>query len=105
MATHDPTAICGVTDAQVAAYRRDGWVHLPGFLSPAETHALLALAQARMGADGCRNTPSTTPQEFFNPEFGAGLGDRLLRPVIDRVAADARHLIARRVDVGRPLFR
>lgn len=52
-----------VTDAEVAAYREQGWAHLEGFVSPEAVERLLARFQARMGADAAQavDTRGGTP--------------------------------------------
>lgn len=92
-----------VTGAEAAHYRKHGWVKLDGFVPPPEVKDILALAKEKMGENGDRNAP---PQAFsyFNPLTMRGLGQPVLRPVIDHFGLSARLLMARKAPVGIRYF-
>jgi hypothetical protein len=90
-----PATCRAVTAEEIAHYREHGWAKLPGFLPPGLVRALLAMARARMGADGQGNPVSPYRQPFFNPEATDGPADPLLRPVIEGIGGNARRLMER----------
>ncbi len=94
----------GVSQDEVAHYREQGWVHLPGFLSPEMTARLLAMARARMGEDGQGNPVSPMQQPFFNLEATSGPRDPALRPLIDGTGAAGRQLLDRHPGIGVRYF-
>jgi hypothetical protein len=47
-----------VTAEEIAHYREHGWAKLSGFVPPRLVATLLAMAQAKMGADGQGNAVS-----------------------------------------------
>lgn len=99
------TAPCRRVTAQEAAhYREQGWVRLPGFVTPEMTARLLAMARASMGDDGQGNDVSPMAQPFFNPEATTGPYDPELRPLLDGVGAAGRQLIDRHPGIGLRYF-
>src|ERR1700761_4332995 len=51
METANAAAVRDVTNAEVQAYREQGWAKLEGFVSPDVVARLLGYFQERMGAD------------------------------------------------------
>ena len=88
-----------VTAAEIAHYQELGWVKLPGLVHPELVRRLLDIARARMGDDGDSNAPIEVKQSFFNPEFGGGLADPAIRPLIEQVGRNAKALMGRRAGV------
>src|ERR1700760_3797289 len=63
METANATGVRDVTDAEVEAYREQGWAKLEGFVSPDIVGRLLGYFQERMGADASTiiDSPGGTP--------------------------------------------
>jgi hypothetical protein len=93
-----------VTNDEVARYDNQGWVKLPGLVSPETAQALLDMAKARMGEDGQGNEVSPMQQPFFNPEVSEGPASPVLRPLIDGIGANGRELMQRRKGLGVRYF-
>lgn len=92
-----------VTPAEIAHYRKFGWVKLQKFVPIERVNGLLAIAKEKMGEDGDRNAP---PEAFsyFNPLTMRGLKDPILGPVVEHAGRSARALMARRAPVGIRYF-
>ncbi|MDG2002733.1 MAG: phytanoyl-CoA dioxygenase family protein [Novosphingobium sp.] len=93
-----------VTTDEVARYDEQGWVKLPGLVSPETVRVLLDMAKARMGEEAQGNAVSPMQQPFFNPEVSDGPASPVLRPLIDGIGASAKTLMQRRKGLGVRYF-
>lgn len=93
-----------VTTGEVAHYDEHGWAKLAGLVPPETTRALFVMAKARMGEDGQGNDVSPMDQPFFNPEISDGPESPVLRPLMEKLGANAKALMGRREGVGVRYF-
>jgi hypothetical protein len=88
-----------VAAREIAHYQEFGWAKLEAFVHPEVVQTLLDIARTRMGDDGDSNAPIVVRQSFFNPEFGGGLANPSIRPLIEQVGWNAKALMGRRAGV------
>jgi hypothetical protein len=89
-----------VTAEEVAHYLEFGWVQLKSFIDPAMLNTLLAKAQGIMGEDGDSNPSYGIDQPYFNAQAAGGLADPAIRPLIKKIARNAKALMARKANIG-----
>jgi Phytanoyl-CoA dioxygenase (PhyH) len=89
-----------VTSEEVAHYHEFGWVQLRKFVDPAMLKKLLAKATGIMGEDGDSNPSYGIDQPYFNAQAADGLADPAIRPLIEKIAQNAKTLMARKADIG-----
>lgn len=89
-----------VTSCEIAFYKENGWVKLKKFIDPAVIDDILDLAVSKMGANGRGNALFGTAIASFNAEFGGGLSDRRIRPLIEALGRNAKSLMDRLSGVG-----
>lgn len=94
----EPLLCRSVTVEEIAHYQELGWVRLKNFIPPESVQILLEMACERMGEDGDSNpTPEFEPKlSYFNPEFGNGLVNDSVRPLIGQIGKNAKLLMGRR---------
>ena len=93
-----------VTPEEVAHYQEFGWVQLKRFVDPQMLKTLLAKAVGIMGEDGDSNPPYGIDQPYFNAQYGGGLMDPKVRPLIEAIGRNAKRLMNRKADVGVRYF-
>jgi hypothetical protein len=102
----EPTAASGtypcrmVTPDEVAHYHEYGWVQLRRFIDPRMLEQLLTKAVGIMGEDGDSNPPYGIDQPYFNAQAAGGMGDPVVRPLIEAIGRHAKALMDRKADVG-----
>jgi hypothetical protein len=89
-----------VSPEEISSYQEYGWVHLKRFVDPAMLARLLSKAKSIMGEDGDSNPPYGIDQPYFNAQAGGGMGDPLVRPLIDAIGRNARALMQRKAACG-----
>ncbi|WP_029109985.1 phytanoyl-CoA dioxygenase family protein [Mycobacterium sp. URHD0025] len=100
-----------VTPEEVAHLNEHGWVKLKRFVDPDVLARMLELAREKMGEDADSNplkaglAPPTDGEAqgvlaYFNAERSGGLGNPVLRPLIDEIGKSATLLLGRRTNSG-----
>lgn len=84
-----------VTEDEVEHYREFGWAKLDKFVSAEMVAHLLRAAKGKMGEDADSNTTYGINQPYFNAEYGGGLADPTVRPLLDRIGASGKALLGR----------
>ncbi|KHO19383.1 phytanoyl-CoA dioxygenase family protein [Mycolicibacterium setense] len=100
-----------VTPEEVAHLNEHGWVKLKRFVDPDVLARMLELAREKMGEDADSNplkagmAPATDGEAqgvlaYFNAERSGGLGNPVLRPLIEEIGKSATLLLGRRTNTG-----
>lgn len=84
-----------VTEAEVEHYREFGWAKLDKFVSRDVVAHLLSIAKAKMGEDADSNEAYGINQPYFNAEYGGGLADPQVRPLLEGIGRSGKLLLER----------
>jgi hypothetical protein len=100
-----------VTAEEIAHYHNSGWVKLPAFVDRSVVKLLLKIAYERMGEDADSNAvieklePGVEKKiAYFNAEYGGGLANPRVRPLIEGLGRSGKALLGRRRPVGVRYF-
>jgi hypothetical protein len=126
-----PTLCRTVTAEEINHFHEFGWVQLKKFVDPNTVNAILEVGRNLMGDDADSNAPSKSLEErlglrptgrdgsrpgeqsrpkivekgqghpHFNPQYGGGLSNPILRPLIYEVGQNAKQLQHRASNDGR----
>jgi Phytanoyl-CoA dioxygenase (PhyH) len=107
------TACRSVTAEEIEHLHEHGWVKLEAFVDPDVLARVLDVAREQMGEDGDGNplhpfvaaavAEGGAGVRYFNAHSPGGLGNPVLRPVIEQVGTTAKSMLRRRSSDGSAL--
>jgi len=102
-----------VTVGEIEHLHEHGWVKLRAFVDPGALAGVLDVAREQMGDDGDGNplhpfveaavAEGGAGVQYFNAHNAGGVGNPVLRPVIEQVGATAKRMLRRRNPDGSAL--
>ena len=102
-----------VTVGEIEHLHEHGWVKLGAFVDPGALAGVLDVAREQMGDDGDGNplhpfveaavAEGGAGAQYFNAHSAGGVGNPVLRPVIEQVGTTAKRMLRRRNPDGSAL--